>query len=45
VKLMLAEQRERLDALTEQWNARRATVQSAIAATDDALRRAAEGAV
>ncbi|MER6546717.1 lyase family protein [Streptomyces sp. NPDC001250] len=45
VLALLAEQRERLDALTTEWNVRRTAVQDAIAATDATLRPAAEGAV
>ncbi|MFJ8155113.1 argininosuccinate lyase [Streptomyces sp. NPDC094468] len=45
VLALLAEQRERLDALTTEWNARRAVVRDAIAATDTSLRPTAEGAV
>jgi argininosuccinate lyase len=41
VVALLAEQRERLDALTVEWNRRRAAVQAAIAATDAAMRPAA----
>jgi argininosuccinate lyase len=41
VVALLAEQRNRLGELTTEWNARRAAVQEAIAATDAALRPAA----
>ena len=44
VLALLAEQRERLDTLTTEWNVRRAVVRDAIAATDAAVRPAAEGA-
>jgi argininosuccinate lyase len=40
VMTLLSEQRHRLDALTAQWDARKVTVQEAIAATDAALRPA-----
>jgi argininosuccinate lyase len=43
VLALLAEQRERLDALTAEWSSRRTVVQDAIAATDAAVQPVAEG--
>ncbi|WP_017236986.1 argininosuccinate lyase [Streptomyces sp. SS] len=45
VLALLAEQRKRLDGLTAEWDARRATVGAAITATDAAVAPAAGGAV
>ncbi|MEV5892552.1 argininosuccinate lyase [Nonomuraea fuscirosea] len=45
VRALLAGQRERLGALTAEWDARRGAVQEAMAATDAALRPSAGGTV